>query len=186
MQKIFFEILVLALIAIIGCATTAGDKTKEDFVNRKVALVDFQRVLEISVAGKSAKAELDSLRKDMEDELTEIREEIKAGEKKLEREGLIMSNEMRAEKEREIRINIIKFISSKERYESEFKAYEAKLVNNIRKEISEITKEMWKSGEYFLILEKTQTKIVIDNIPPNAIDITDKVIQLYNAKYLIQ
>ena len=72
----------------------------------KIGIIDFQRVLEASDAGKTAQSRINERGKLMEKELKGKGAEIEALRKKLEREALVMSREMREEKERQIRINI--------------------------------------------------------------------------------
>jgi outer membrane protein len=146
----------------------------------KIGVVDFQRILKTSSAGKKANAEINKRGKKIEAELKQKGEEIEASKKKLEREALVMSREMREEKEREIRININDFKSLQKRYVEEFKEQEQRLVARIQEEILGIVEEMGKKEGFLLILEKRTAGVMYS---PNAIDITDRLIQKYNASF---
>ena len=75
----------------------------------KIGVINFQRILGASSAGKYAQAEINKRGKKMESDLKKKEAEIEVIKKRLEREALVMSKEMREEKEREIRININDF-----------------------------------------------------------------------------
>ena len=146
----------------------------------KIGVVDFQRILETSSAGKMAMAEISKRGAKMEADLKRKGEEIEKLRKKLEREALVMSKEMREEKEREVRININDFKSLQKKYMADFKQYEKRLVNRIQKEILEIVAKIGKKEGFLLILEKREGGVLYS---PNTIDITDKLIQQYNAGF---
>lgn len=146
----------------------------------KIGVVDFQRILEASSAGKFAQAEINKKGKKMEEDLKQRGGEIEKIKKRLEREALVMSKEMREEKAREIRININDFKILQKKYTKEFKTYENRIVNRIKKEVLDLVTEIGKSGGYLLVIEKREGGIIY---APNKIDITDKLIQKYNVKF---
>ena len=144
----------------------------------KIGVVNFQKILEKSDAGKKATAEINKRGKEMEASLKAKGEEIDATKKKLEREALVMSKEMREQKEREIRININDFKTLKNKYMADFKQHEARLVRDIQKEVLEIVTEMGKKEGFLVIFEKREAGVLYS---PDTIDITDRLIQKYNA-----
>ena len=72
----------------------------------KIGVVDFQKVLATSNAGKTIQAELKKENEKMAADLQQKGGEIEKIRKRLERESMVMSKEMREEKEREQRIKI--------------------------------------------------------------------------------
>ncbi len=144
----------------------------------KIGVIDFQRILENSSAGKSAQAEINKRGKIMESELKKKGAEIEDNKKRLEREALVMSKEMREDKEREIRISINDFKTLQKKYMKEFKDFENRLVQRIQKQVITLVKEMGKSEGYLLIVEKRSGEVVY---MPKTLDITDKLIQKYNT-----
>jgi outer membrane protein len=146
----------------------------------KIGIVDFERILKTSSAGKKATAEINNQGKKIEADLKKRGEEIEATKNKLEREALVMSKEMREEKEREIRIKINDFKSLQKRYVAEFKEQEKRLVGRIQDEILAIIDEMGKQEGFLLVLEKREAGVMYS---PNTIDITDRVIQKYNVNF---
>ncbi len=147
----------------------------------KIGIVNFQRILETSSAGKMAMAEINKRGKKMEADLKKKGGEIEAIKTKLEREALVMSKEMREEKEREIRININDFKSLQKKYRAEFKEYEKRLISRIQKQVFDIIAGMGKKEGYLLIIERREAGVMYS---PNTIDITDQLIQKYNSEFV--
>lgn len=144
----------------------------------KIGVVSFQKILEKSDAGKMATAEINKRGKEMEASLKKKGEEIDAIKKKLERESLVMSKEMREQKEREIRISINDLKTLNNKYTADFKQHEERLVRDIQKEVLEIVKEMGKKEGFLVIFEKRGAGVLYS---PDTIDISDRLIQRYNT-----
>jgi len=144
----------------------------------KIGVVDFQKVIEKSDAGKIAKAEINKQGKELEDNLKKKGKEIEAIRNKLEREALVMSKEMREEKEREIRISTNDFKTLQNKYTADLRQLEGKLVRDIHKEVLEIVEEMGKKEGFLVIFEKNEAGVMYS---PDSIDLTDRLIQSYNS-----
>jgi outer membrane protein len=98
----------------------------------------------------------------------------------MEREALVMSKEMREEKERQGRILVGDFKSLQNKYKNDFQELEAKLVKQMEEDVFRIVGDIGKKQGYLLILEKMEAGVVY---APAAIDITPKVISQYNSEY---
>jgi outer membrane protein len=144
----------------------------------KIGVVNFQTILEKSDAGKMAMAEINKHGKELEASLKKKGKEIEETKNKLEREALVMSKEMRDEKEREIRINTNDLKILQNKYTADLRQLEAKLVRNIQKEVLEIIAEIGKKEGFLVIFEKREAGVMYS---PDTIDITDRVIQKYNS-----
>ncbi len=145
----------------------------------KVGVVEFQRLFENSEAGKDIKEEITAQGKKMEAELKEKGAEIEELKKRLEREALVMSKEMREEKEREFRIKVNDIKTLQKKYEAELQGMQRKLMAGIQSETLAIVEEIGKAGGYLLIMDKRGVLY-----SPSTIDITDEVIKKYNAQYV--
>ena len=143
----------------------------------KFGVVDFQKVLATSNAGKAAKEQITKEGKKMEEELKIKGDEIEELRKKFEKESPVMSKEARDEKQRDIRIKIGDAQALQKKYADDFKSVEGKLIKQIQKDVFEIVEDMGKKESYQMIIEKTAVLY-----SPESVDITDKLIQLYNAK----
>jgi len=149
----------------------------------KIGVVDFQKVLTTSSAGKKAQMELGKKGKKMEAELKEKGAVIEKQRESFERESLVMSKEMRDQKVRELRIMVNDFKTLQKRYSQEFKRYESGNVQNIYKEIGLLVEELAKKEGYLLVIERRDGGLLYF---PKSIDLTDTVIQAYNAKVAAQ
>jgi outer membrane protein len=144
----------------------------------KIGIIDFQRVIDTSNPGKRSAVEIKSQGKKMEETLKEKEAEVQGLKKSLEQKALVMSQEARDEKERQLRIKANDFQSLRKRYLDTLKELNLKLSNKIKKDVFGIVEEMGKEGGYLLILERRVGGVVY---APHAIDMTDKVIEAYNA-----
>lgn len=145
----------------------------------KIGVVNFQRIFDASNAGKQASAEINKQGKKMESDLNENGKEIEEIRKKLEREALVMSKEMREEKEREFRIKVNDLKVLKNKYEKNLREVQKRLIKRIRKEVLDIVEEIGKKEGYLLIIENIGVLY-----SPNTLDITDKIIEKYNANFV--
>ena len=145
----------------------------------KIGVVDFQKILEVSNSGKTAQVEINKQGKQMETDLKDRGAEIEDIEKKIERESLVMSKEVRDEKQREMRIKIGDFKALQQKYMEDFKALENRIISRIQKEVVELVQEIGKKEGYTLVVEKRTGGVIY---APMSIDITDTVIQIYNAQ----
>lgn len=143
----------------------------------KIGVIDLQKILEVSEAGKSIQEELKKEKDKMESDLKEKGAEIETIRKRLERESMVMSKEMREEKEREQRIKINDFKSLQQKYRSELQKLEAELMNQLKADINEIVESIGKNEGYLLIVNKFGVLY-----SPSSIDITDQLIQKLNTK----
>jgi len=143
----------------------------------KIGVIDLQKILETSAFGKSIQAQLKAQKEKMESDLKQKGSEIEKISKRLERESMVMSKDMREEKEREQRIKINDFKSLQKKYRSDLQKFEAQLMNQLQSDIKELVDEIGKKAGYLLIINKYS---VIYS--PSSIDITDELIKNLNAK----
>ncbi len=167
--------VVLVIIAVMVCMMAAPCLAADV---AKIGIVNIQKILLTSAAGKIAKAEINKKARAMESQLNEKKSEIQKLQETLERESLVMSKEKRDEKEREIRIRVNDIKSLKNKFEKDLKVLESRVVQKIQKEFEAIAQEMGKEQGYLLIITNP---VVI--YAPNSIDITDELIQKYDAVF---
>ena len=146
----------------------------------KIGILDFQRILEISSAGKASQAAISQQGKKKETELRQKQKELQELKNKLEREALVMSREMREEKRREFRISLNDFKTLEKKYKKEMAILNQKLVKRIQDDVFELVEEFGKKEGFLLIVEKMEGGVVYS---PQTIDITDQLIQIYNENF---
>ena len=170
-----FPILFLGLLCF-GSFAEAADVAK-------IGVVDFQKILQNSSAGKYAQAEINKKGKEMESELAKKGAGIEERKKQIEKESLVMSKEMREEKQREIRIQINDLKVMQQRFTREFKAFENRLVQRIRTDVLKIVDGIGKSEGYLMIVERKTGEVIYS---PTSVDITDAFIQNYNKTFSVK
>ena len=143
----------------------------------KIGVIDLQKVLATSTSGKAIQAQLKSQKDKMESALKRKGSEIEKISKRLERESMVMSKEMREEKEREQRIKINDFKSLQKKFRSDLQKLEGQLMNQLQQDIKGLVDSIGKKKGYLLIINKYN---VIYS--PDSIDITDDLIKQLNAK----
>ncbi len=144
----------------------------------KIGVVDFQKLFEQSEAGKKVKDQITAEGKKREDELKEKGTEIEELKKRLEREALVMSKEMREEKERDFRIKVNDIKMLQKKYENELANMQKRMMGGIQSDVITIIEEIGNTGKYLMIVEK---RAVLYS--PSTIDITDEVVKKYNVFY---
>lgn len=169
-RRLFFLTVIMAVIGLIGSAHAADIA--------KIGILDAQRILETSSAGKAAQAQIKVKSGRMAEDLKKRGAEVEQLRAQLEREAMVMSQEKREDARRQFRIKLNDFKGLEQKYRGELKELELSLVGRIQEDIIDLTKEIGKQGGYLLIISK---RAVLYR--PTSIDITDQVIQKYNAKY---
>lgn len=146
----------------------------------KIGLVDFQKIFNTSLAGKEAQEEIGKRGEQYESELKSRGEYIEEERNKLEREALVMSGEMREQKERDFRIMVNDFKMLQKKRMNEFKEFEQQIITRIKNEVLSVVEELGKKDGYTLILEKRGGGVLY---APGSLDVTDRVIQQYDERF---
>jgi len=168
-MPIFRRTFVAAIFAVLCLALSAGAAE----VNR-IGVIDFQRIVETSEAGKAAQAQIKAEGERMDADLVERKKDAEELQKRIEREALVMDQAMREEKSREFRIAINDLKAREKKYQDDFKALNAKLVGRLQQEVIRLVKKVGKEGGYTLILDKRGSVIY----SAESIDLTDQIIPM--------
>jgi outer membrane protein len=169
MLKRFSFIGILMMLACL----TAGPVPAADVA--KIGIVNFQKILEKSNAGQAAKAELKAARERMESDLKAKGAEIEDLRKRLENESMVMSKDMREEKNREVRIKMNDFKTLQKQYTTDLQGLERKLMQKMQNDVAGLVEEIGKKEGYLLIMSNLGVLYA-----PNSIDITDQIIKKLN------
>lgn len=144
-----------------------------------IAVIDFQKILETSSAGKAAQAKINAEGRKMESDLKGKGDEIKELEKKLELERMVLSKEAREEKQREVRIKINDFKSLQAKYRSDLKKLETNVIDKMQEDVFNLVDGIAKKNSYLLVLEKRAGGVIFSK---ETMDITAQVIEQYDKK----
>lgn len=146
----------------------------------KIGVVDLQRILNDSVAGKDASAELKDRGEQMQKDLQKKSEEWEQKRSALERGFAIMNEDTREEKQRELRIARNDLEVLRKRYTEEIKRQEAQLMKGILDQVMAMVEDIGRTEGYILIVDKSEGGTVYY---PSSIEITDRIIKEFDAKY---
>jgi outer membrane protein len=142
----------------------------------KIGVIDTQRIMRESKAARNAMA---MFSKDVEarrNTLNAKQKEIQTLQEEIKNKGKDMAGSVRKEKDDKISQEIKEFNRLKSDFEEELKKKDAELTQRLLKEIHEVVNEYRKKENYAIIHDK-QTLVSYDE----AIDITDKIIKLYDV-----
>lgn len=143
----------------------------------KIGIVDFQKIMSDSSAGKLIQKEFQTKGDEFSKKLQDMQKEIVELENNIKRESMVLSQEKRDEKGREYRIKVNDFNQAKKKLQYDLKMLETKEMNNMQKNVFEIVQKIGKKEGYLLVIEKKNAGVIYN---PESIDITDKVIKEYN------
>lgn len=147
----------------------------------KLGVVDFTRVLKESAAGKSALAEVKTEGEKYRDDLKSLQDGIETDKERLVKEGMLMDEIERSELERDLRIRVNDLRAKQKEAMQTVQAFRNSILLFIQDDIIDLGKEIGEKQGYTLILGKKGVMYC-----PDRIDITDEMIQLYNAKFVMQ
>jgi len=143
----------------------------------QIAVVDTQKLVQNSEAGKKAFAEIKTIKDKKQQEMDQRQDSIQAMQDKLEKQKDILS----ADAQEKLRGDIQKAITDLRRYkedsESDIQNRLNQALDNMQKQVLPIIKKLEAERGYAAILSKDA---LIDFNPKN--DITDEVIRLYNEQ----
>ncbi len=164
---LFVGIMVLILVPF---AAFGGDSVK-------IAVVDLNRCMKESLEGKRVYRELQKKKDAMQKRLDEKEGELLKLQEELKKQGMMLSLDARADKEKTLERKRREFKYYFEDLRDEMRKVEADLVEGMLQDLGKIVGDMAEKGNYTLVLEKNRGGILFNDL---AIDITDDVIKAYD------
>lgn len=146
----------------------------------KIGTVNFEKIFNNSAGGKAVKNQIKKEGTSMNADLQKLQDEIKALQKMLEKDGGsgVLNETARENKKWELERKINEVKSLKRRFDRKIQELQIRLINGVKKDVLEIVADYSKKEGYLLILEDVNIVYA-----PNTLDITDKIIQLYDKSY---
>jgi outer membrane protein len=143
----------------------------------KIGFIDLQRIIESSEKGKEFRERLFQFRKERERTLAARQEELNRMRQDYQQKSFTLSDRARLDKEQELRQKELEFKNLSESYRQEVLMEGRKLQTLMFRELSDLVRELGQKEGFTVILDKDVLLYASDSI-----DITDKVIQLYDAQ----
>jgi len=144
-----------------------------------IVYVDMQKGMLESDKGKEAKKTLTSEAERLKKSLDARQEELQKLKDSIEKQGATITPEARAEKEKQYQSKLKDYQRLYNDYQTDLQQKDMELTQRILKDIEEIIINLGEKDKYTMILEKSQAGILFAN---PSVDITNKVINLYNEK----
>lgn len=164
---------IIATATMFTCSAFAADTTK-------IGVVNFEKIVKESSAGKVMQKELSAKLEQLQAQLQAEGKKVKDMQAALEREALVLSAEKKLERQRELRDRADDLKKMNTDYTQEMQILQNKRMNQIQKDIFDITNKLGKAKGYLLIIEKKVGGVIYT---ANQVDITDEVIKEYNSIY---
>ena len=142
--------------------------------NSKIGVVDFQQIMQNSKSGQEIQSKIKQKGEALKSELQKKQDEIKEMEEKYKRESIILSNEQKVQKEREIRAELNEYRILQNQNTQEFNKIRAELVNDVQKTVVAFAQKIGKSQGYLLIIEKQSGTVLYAK---DSLEITNQFVE---------
>ncbi len=170
MRRIAIAVGVLLLAGFLAPAVRAAEPAK-------IGVVDLQRCLNESRMGKKYKAEFTAEADRRKAELEKEEADLKALREEIEKQGLVLSETARAEKERAYKERLAAFKAKFQESQQALQRKDQELTRRILRDLQKVVQKLGETEGYTLILERQEGGVLF---LPKAIDITDEVIRRYD------
>jgi len=165
----------IGIVILIGGLLT-GAVYSEDL---KVGAVDIQKAVNQCNAGKEAKQALTKEVERIQRLIAEKQKELQEMKELLEKQGLMLKPETRAEREKEYQTKLRDFQRWGEDSQNEINQKRIEMERNIYIGLQKVIQKVGTDEGYTLILEKNENIVLFNS---KSIDITDQVIKAYDAQ----
>jgi outer membrane protein len=172
MKKFLFSASVLFSVFLFCSTVSAGEY--------RFGYVDIQKAVMDSLAGKEAMESFQEEVRKIEEDILKEKEEIEKLGEVLQKQSMMLTDDVRREKEKD-------FLRRQRDYErkvkdskAELQIKEAELTNDILEDLIPIIEDYGKKNNYSIIFEKSKRILLYAS---DALDITDKIITVYDAQY---
>ncbi len=162
------------LAGLLACCLAATSGFAADV---KLGYIDMQRALNTSEAGKEAKEQLAARVKKYQDEINAKQEEIKKLKDDLEKQGMLLSESVRATKEKDYQQRLKEFQRFTKDAQDELQGKDEEFTRKILEGMEKVIQEFGRKNGYSFIFVKNEGMLFVDE----KADLTDEVLKAFNA-----
>ena len=177
-MRSFHSIATLALFGALAFQADAVAQTAPAPAAPTIALVDIQRVVSDSSAGKSMLSQLDGERKKIRDQLAKLEEDLKNSDNELRRQRSILAEQAFNEQAQQLQRKAADGQRFQQERQEAFNKGASDAQNVIFDNMRDVVQQISGERKIGLVLRKE----VVLNIIDKNMDITDDVIQRLNTK----
>ena len=145
----------------------------------KIAYVDMQRVINECNAGKDAKKAITKDAEKFQHLIADKQKELQTMKESFEKQGLMLTPDARANKEREYQIKLREFQRWGEDTQNELNQKRTQMERTISIGLVKVIQKIGADEGYTLILDKNESIVLFAS---KTIDITDRAIKAYDTQ----
>ncbi len=160
--------IMIAAVLMFGLSATAASEPM------KIGFVDMQKAIQATKAGKSAKKSLEKEFKAKKKQLDKKQSDIQKMAKDLEKRAMVLSDEIRVEKQRELQTSQLKFQKEVAESQLEIQKRERELTKPIIDKLLKTLDKVAKKNGYDMVLQKNDMVLLWAK---NSHDLTAEVIK---------
>lgn len=144
----------------------------------KVGVVNLQKAIQATSAGKKAKTELESDFEKKKKDLQKKEADLKKMQEDIEKKRSVLSEEVLIKKQEEFREEMMKFQQVVAKNQGEIQKKEQELTQPILDKMKKIVEKMSKDKGYSMVLENTAMVLYVDS----SHDLTDDVVKAFEKE----
>lgn len=140
----------------------------------KVGIVDMQKAIQTSSAGKKAKKEVEADFEKKKKELKKKEDDLKKRVEEFEKKQAVLSDKVRQEQQADLQKDMMQFREEVGKSQMTIQQRERELTKPILEKLQKIISEIAKEKDFSVVLEKAEQSVMFAK---SELDITDEVIK---------
>jgi outer membrane protein len=171
---------LIKLITMAAVLLTVGSNSGFCADVAKIGTVNFEKIFNSSAGGKAAKNQINEEGRSMNAELEKIQKDIKELQELLSKDSSagLLDDSAKENKRWELERKIGEVKALKKRFDRKIQELQVRLINGVRKDVLGIITGYGQKEGYLMVIEDINVVYT-----PKTLDITDKIIQLYDVQY---
>ncbi len=158
--------LLIALVTLFTVNAMAADF--------KVGIVDMQKAIQSSAAGKKAKKEVEGDFEKKKKDLKKKEDDLKKRVEEFEKKQAVLSDKVRQEQQADLQKDMMQFREEVGKSQMTIQQRERELTKPILEKLQKIIGEIAKEKDFSVVLEKAEQSVMFAK---SELDITDEVIK---------
>ncbi len=142
----------------------------------RVAVIDINKVLNLSEAGKAAKKKMEARYEELKKTIDTKQEEAKKLKEEIDKQKVMLGKEKLKEKEEALQAKVIELRKLTQEGEKEMQGRQGELTREVLKQIESQVDAVVKAEKYDLVLERGAGVIHV----ADSMDITPRILELVN------
>ena len=170
----------LIAVSLIGLFLISASLSKANADNVKLAYVDLRRALNETTEGKAAMSKLTKLKEKLQKKIEKEEKKIMDMKATLEKQRKLLTKDAMQKKVEEYYRAVNELQQSYMQFQRELSTKEADLTQDILLKMQKILAQIGKAEGFTMIYDMSSGAVVWG---PAHLDLTDRLIQKYNAQY---